>query len=1053
MPRFGLFPALLACTALLCLADSISAADKPADMKPADVLTYEQHVWPIFRAHCLECHGAEDPKKGNLDLRLVRFMQEGGDIGSALTPGKPEESLLVDRIRKGQMPPGEGKVSPAELQIIEKWVAQGARTVRPEPEAIPPGLGITPEERDFWSFQPITRPAVPASVPTDLVRHPIDSFLLAEMKSAGLSFSPEASKLTLLRRVYFDLLGLPPSPAETEQFLADSAPDAYDRLVNSLLDSPRYGERWGRHWLDVAGYADSEGSSNEDPVRPNAYKYRDYVVRAFNADKPFDRFIVEQLAGDELVPLPHANLNPEQIDLLTATGFLRMAADGTASGGGDADLTRNQVVSDTLKIVSTSLLGLSVGCAQCHDHRYDPIPQTDYYRLRAIFEPALDWKHWRAPAQRQVSLYTDADRAKAAEIEAEAQKIAAERAVKQAEYMAAALEIELKKHPEELREPLRLAYNTAADKRTPEQQKLLKERPSVNISPGNLYQYDAKAAEDLKKFDQRIAEARAKKPVEDFLRVLNEVPGQVSPTLLFYRGDHRQPKGEITPGDLTVAAPQGGRLEIPLDDPSLPTTGRRLAYARWLTNGKHPLLARVLVNRVWMHHFGRGIIGTPADFGKLGDRPTNPALLDWLASEFMEQGWSLKQLHRMMLLSTAYRQSSRRDATRDAVDGDNRFVSRMPVRRLDAEIVRDRILAASGSLTPAMFGPPVTVKADDAGQIIVDGGDARRSVYIQARRSQPVAVLTAFDAPVMEVNCERRPASTVATQSLMLMNSDFILQQSKLLADRVFREAASESPPVLPADFVLAAPLPPIWQYGYGRFDEPTNRTVSFEPLPHFNGSAWQGGPQLPDPALGWAILHATGGHAGNDAQHAPIRRWTAPREGFVTVTGKLHHPSENGDGVRGRLVSSRQGKVAEWTATHSTSETNPERIEVQKGDTLDFVIDCRDNVSSDSFEWIVQIRLQDASNAVKGIWNSQSDFQGPVATAAPPSPQQVQRAWRLTYGRTPTADELQSGMRFLARQIDQQRLQPVAKVAPEQQAMIDLCQALLSSNEFLYVD
>jgi hypothetical protein len=1049
MPRFGILSTLLLCCCLSYCAQPVSAAE----ITP-EVYTYEQHIWPIFRAHCFDCHGAEEGKKGNLDLRLVRFMQTGGDMGPALTAGRPNESLLVERIRKGEMPPGEAKVRPAELQIIEKWVAQGARTVRPEPETIPPGLGITSEERNFWSFQPIVRPAVPMThASTAHVRNPVDAFLLAQMKSAGLTFSPEASKLTLLRRVYFDLLGLPPTPAEVEQFLADSSSDAYDRLVNHLLDSPRYGERWGRHWLDVAGYADSEGSSNEDPVRANAYKYRDYVIRAINSDKPFDRFLVEQLAGDELVPQPHSNLNPEQIDLLTATGFLRMAADGTASGGGDADLMRNQVLADTLKIVSTSLMGLSVGCAQCHDHRYDPIPQTDYYRLRAVFEPAFDWKNWRNPDQRQVSLYTVADRAKAAEIEAEVQKIAAEREVKQKEYMAAALEMELKKHPEELRESLRAAYNTAADKRTPEQQQLLKERPSVNLSPGVLYQYDQKAADDLKKFDAKIGEMRAKKPVEDFVRVLNELPGQASPTFLFYRGDHRQPRNEITPGDLTVTAKHGERLEIPVDDPSLPTTGRRLAFARWLTNGKHPLLARVIVNRVWMHHFGRGIVGTPADFGKMGERPTHPELLDWLAAEFMEQGWSLKQLHRTMLLSTAYRQESRRDANRDAVDADNRLLSRMSVRRLDAEIVRDRILAASGILTPQMFGPPVAVKADDAGQIIVDQGDARRSVYIQVRRSQPVAMLTAFDAPVMEVNCERRPLSTVATQSLMLMNSDFILQQSKLLADRVITEAVHEPAPTLPADLELAAPLPPIWQFGYGTFDGATNRVTAFQALPHFSGSAWQGGAQLPDPALGWIIVNAVGGHPGGNVQHASIRRWTAAQNGFVTVTGRLNHPSESGDGVRGRLVSSRTGQSAEWIATHSGTDTNAERIEVQKGDTLDFVVDCRESENADSFEWIVQIRLQDTTNAIRGIWNSQSDFHGPLTAAGPVSPQQIQRAWRLAYGRTPTSDELKAGMRFVARQIDQQRLQPGSKVAPEQQALIDLCQALLSSNEFLYVD
>ena len=1056
MPRFGLHSLLFACLIGLSFTDSVNGADAVTEAA-TDKLSFEKNIWPIFRAHCFDCHGAEEEKKGSLDLRLVRFMVTGGDIGAAIVPSKPNESLLVERIRKGQMPPGETKVSASELKTIEAWIAQGAPTLRPEPETIPAGLGMTAEEREYWAFQPITRPATPAYSDADRVRNPIDAFLLAEMKTKGLAFSPEASKMSLLRRVYFDLLGLPPSPAEAEQFLADEAPDAYDRLVTSLLDSPRYGERWARHWLDIAGYADSEGSTNEDQIRSNAYKYRDYVIRSLNADKPFDRFLVEQLAGDELVPLPHSNLSPENIELLTATGFLRMAADGTGSGGGDTELTRNQVMSDTIKIVSTSLLGMSVGCAQCHDHRYDPIPQTDYYRLRAIFEPALSWKQWRNPAQRQISLYTDADRAKSAEIEAEAQKIAAEKNGKLTEYMTAALEMELTKHPEELREKLRGAFNTPADKRTPEQQQLLKERPSVNISAGNLYQYDAKAAEHLKEFDKRIGEVRAKKPVEDFVRALTEVPGQATPTFLFYRGDHRDPRAEITPGDLTVISRQGERLEIPVDDPSLPTTGRRLAYARWLTNGKHPLLARVLINRVWMHHFGRGIVGTPADFGKLGEKPTHPALLDWLASEFMERGWSLKQMHKLMLLSTAYRQSSRRDATRDAVDSDNLLYSRMSVRRLDAEIVRDRILAASGLLGADMFGPPVPVKADDAGQIIVDGGDSRRSVYIQSRRSQPLAVLTAFDAPVMEVNCERRPASTVATQSLMLMNSEFILQQSKQLAERVQREAANEPVPALPADVTLPTPLPAIWQYGYGQYDEANGKTVGFTHLPHYTGSSWQGGTQLPDPNLGWAILHAAGGHAGSDAQHLAIRRWTAPNDGLVTITGKLMHGSENGDGVRGRLVSNQRGRIGEWTATHSSADTNVAKIEVQKGETLDFVIDCRDNVNADSFEWVVQLRAHDAANVTSGIWNSQSDFHGPLpmsgAAAGPILLQQAQRTWRLAYGRPASTQELIAAVGFLVRQIDQQQLQPVPKVAPELQALTDLCQALLSSNEFLYID
>jgi hypothetical protein len=280
-----------------------------------------------------------------------------------------------------------------------------------------------------------------------------------------------------------------------------------------------------------------------------------------------------------------------------------------------------------------------------------------------------------------------------------------------------------------------------------------------------------------------------------------------------------------------------------------------------------------------------------------------------------------------------------------------------------------------------------------------------------------------------------------------------MLQQSKLLADRVIAEAINEPALALPPELELATPLPPIWQYGYGEFDAAANRVAAFQTLPHYNGSAWQGGAQLPDPGLGWVIVHAVGGHTGGDAQHASIRRWTAPRDGLVTVTGRLNHPSENGDGVRGRLVSSRTGLNAEWVATHSAADTNPDRIEVKKGDTLDFVVDCRESVTSDSFEWIVQVRLQDETSAIRGIWNSQSDFHGSSATGGAVSPQQVQRAWRLAYGRTPTPEELQAAMRFVVLQIDQLRMQAGSKVTPEQQSLIDLCQALLSSNEFLYVD
>ncbi|MDA1056123.1 MAG: PSD1 and planctomycete cytochrome C domain-containing protein [Planctomycetota bacterium] len=766
----------------------------------AEPLTFEQDIRPIFKAHCFDCHGAADELKGGLDLRLRRFAEKGGESGAAIVPGDAEASYLVQRLVAGEMPPGEKKLAAEQIDTIRRWIAAGAATASPEPEKLDPGIGITPAERAFWSFQPIRQPDVPAFSTEERTATPIDAFILAKLKERKLAFSPEADKLTQLKRACFRLTGLPPTPEQVEAFLADESPEAYSQLIDTLLEATGYGERWARHWLDVAGYADTEGYTNADADRPWAYKYRDYVIKSLNDGKPFDQFIQEQLAGDEMVPLPHANLPAEQIEKLVATGFLRMAADGTGSGAND-DAAQNQTIADTIKIVSTSLLGLSVGCAQCHDHRYDPIPQQDYYQLRAVFEPALSWKQWRTPQQRLITLYTDEDRAQAAEVEAEAQKIAAERGEKQATYMAEALDKELQKYDEALRPKLRAAYETPGDKRSDEQNALLKQYPAVNISPGTLYQYNQAAADDLKKYDERIAEVRVKKPVEEFMRVLAEPTGEPPATHLFHRGEYREPKNAVTPAALTIASPPGERVEIAAVDATIPTTGRRLAYAKWLTSGQHPLVARVMVNRVWMHHFGHGIVGTPSDFGLLGERPTHPELLDWLASEFIASGWNLKYLHKLIMTSTVYRQSSQATAEGLAADSGNRLYWRMPIQRLDAEALRDRTLAASGTLVDQLYGAPVNIKADDTGQVIVDGDESRRSIYIRVKRTQPVAMLTAFDAPVMEVNCERRPSSTAATQALMMMNSEFVLRHARKLAERV--RATSASAP--PAEQVVAA--------------------------------------------------------------------------------------------------------------------------------------------------------------------------------------------------------------------------------------------------------
>jgi hypothetical protein len=777
--------------------------------------TFEKDIRPILKAHCFECHGEGEKLKGGLDLRLRRLILQGGDDGPVIVPGKPDRSPLFKLVHSGEMPKRDKKLTREQVALIKQWIAAGAKTARPEPAELGKGGAITEEERAFWSFQPIRKPAIPSTKTKDRVRTPIDAFLVSALAKQNLGFSPDAEKVTLLRRACFDLTGLPPTPAEVEAFLADAAPDAYERLIDRLLDSSHYGERWGRHWLDVAGYADSDGYSDADPPRGYAYKYRDYVIRSFNADKPFDRFITEQLAGDELAHATQENpksalADAEMRELLIATGFLRMGVDGTATPAvADPGAVRNQVVADTIKIVSTSLLGLSVGCAQCHDHRYDPIPQTDYYRIRAVLEPAYDWKNWRTPDQRLLSLYTEADRKKADEVEAEAKKLAEEKEAKQKQYIDEALTKHLEKFEAPLRDQLRAAYDTPADKRSAEQKKLLADNPSVNINAGVLYQYNQKAADDLKAMDAKIAEIRGRKPPEDFVCGLTEPADKPPVTYLFHRGDPKQPKEPILPGGLSVLTPPGRSPELPGKDPDLATSGRRLAFARWLTSRTNPLVARVLVNRVWQHHFGRGLVGTPSDFGVMGERPSHPDLLDWLANDFVEHGWQLKRLHRLIMTSTAYRQSSRRDPRGEERDPENRLYWRKPVDRLDAEVIRDAILAVNGALNEAMFGPPVPVRPDVHGQIVVGidktegdnkmpvevplhGEEFRRGIYVQVRRSRPLAMLHAFDAPVMEVNCERRQSSTVATQALMLMNSQFILDQAARFARRLQQEAGND---------------------------------------------------------------------------------------------------------------------------------------------------------------------------------------------------------------------------------------------------------------------
>jgi len=813
----------------------------------ADEIMFERHVRPIFKANCFHCHGEESELEGKLDLRLVRTMMAGGDSGAAITPGNAAESLLVEKIASGDMPPGKKKLTADQLAVIRRWIEQGAKTSRPEPAAVSESE-ITAEERSFWSFQPVRRAPVPQVKNSALVSTPIDAFLLQRLEAEQLSYSPPADLVTLCRRVYFDLIGLPPTPEQVTEFVQQCAASsregesgragegakAYEALVDKLLNSPHYGERWGRHWLDIAGYADSDGYSDQDYERPYAYKYRDYVIRAFNDDKPFDVFIQEQLAGDELVPQPYSNLSAQDIDRLVATGFLRMGPDGTADKMVDPKLARNEVMAETIKIVSTSLLGLSVGCAQCHNHRYDPISHVDYHRIRAMFEPAYDWQAWRLPQERLVSLWDDEARRQAAAVDMELAKLAEARDVEMRRQLAPLLEKEIAALPANVREEVGAQVREAIlhnpKNKTDVQSALLRKYPKLKVTDATLRRSDpTRFQQELKAYEADVAKIKVNRPADDYAHALTEIPGHLPTTYLFKRGDFNQRGEVVAPGELAVLT-HDDRQPVPTKDPQLSTSGRRLAYAKHLTDGRHPLTARVWVNRVWHHHFGRGIVATPSEFGAQGERPSHPELLDWLADEFVQGQWQVKRLHKLILMSTAFRQSARRTPQLDTIDEENRLLGRMNVRRLDAETIRDSVLAVSGKLNDTMFGAPLPVAPNDVGQVVIGvsagGRDGRvnglkgnegnrRSVYVQARRTLPLAMLEAFDAPTMVPNCEIRNNSTVTPQSLLLMNNDFVVEQSEMFAERVARESDNS-----PESQVRRA-----WELALGR--EPTDKQVA----------------------------------------------------------------------------------------------------------------------------------------------------------------------------------------------------------------------------------
>ena len=937
---------------------------------------------------------------------------------------------------------------------------------------IPPAGIALPDPREqarkHWAFQPVHRPATPPVRNLSWARNPVDLFVLASMEANGLEASPAADRRTLMRRASFVLTGLPPTLEEVAAFETDSSPEAFDRVMDRLLDSPRYGERWGRHWLDIARYADTKGYVFEEERRyPYAYTYRDWVIRSFNNDKPYDRFLVEQIAGDFMA-------TPEDPTPLAAMGFLTL---------GRRFLNNpHDIIDDRLDVVMRGTLGLTIGCARCHDHKYDPIPSADYYSLYGVFASSHE------PAEKPL-LGTNPDPALHAEFQKELARRETERddfvrgkeeehrrnlRKSVGDYLLAARDtagFDSGKREELARSrqlsPLVLErWTLALEKWRKEPDPLFSAWIALSSVPTNGFVEAARpvataiAANAGNRHDPAVATAFAGEPppsLEEVAKRYNRIfaepgsdgvrsflaatatPIDLKPDelyRLFNVPDGQRKRGlqraveelhathrgappramamtdNDTPTDPVVfkrGNPSNPGAKVPrqflefLSGPERKPFSKgsgRLELAQAIADPANPLTARVAVNRIWLQMFGAPLVRTPSDFGLRSEPPSHPELLDWLAATFVEQGWSFKRLQRIILRSATWQQASHAVEPAHSRDPDNRFFSRQNRRRLDFEGTRDFLLHAAGRLDLAMGGHSVEIAAKD--------GAPRRTVYGIVERQNLPGMFRTFDFASPDTSSAQRFQTTVPQQALYFMNSPFALEQVRGFARqapgagsgssdeqiaRLYAIAFQRQPGPfeieLARGFVEAKPPSdpsvtpgPSWQYGTGTLDENAGRVAGFRPLPYFTGKAWQGGPTLPDPKLGWVMLDASGGHPGGRNHGPAIRRWTSPVDGELELSGTLKHPGEVGDGVRAFVVSSRNGIVGRWTARGSSAETRLEKVEVTRGDTLDFVVDCGADENTDSFQWAPGLR--DAGRGTGRTWDARAEFEGPSALAVP---------------------------------------------------------------------
>ena len=1073
-----------------------AAATVPAPTRE-QVDFFESKIRPILSEHCYQCHSVESGKsKGSLLLDSRAALRKGGGTGPTLVEGEVEKSLLIQAVRYAdedlQMPPADagGKLAPEKIAALEQWVRMGA----PDPrvtDVTSSALNMV-KARGHWAFQPLSKAAPPPVPKKAAVATPVDAFILAQLQAKQLAPAAPADPRTLLRRITYDLTGLPPTPDEMAAFLRDSSADAYAKTVERLLASPRYGERWGRFWLDVARYADTKGylAGNVERRYPFSHTYRDYVIRAFNEDKPFDRFVVEQLAAD-LLP------QGKDRSALAAMGFLTL--------GRRFLNNQNDIIDDRIDVVSRGFMGLTVTCARCHDHKFDPIPTADYYSLHGVFasseepvEKPLLGALVDSPAYQQFLARQLVVNGKIKDQEqAEVKKFLAGVREKTGDYLLGAhaaatlaatekldlfagtrkLNVEVLKRwqpfllaqaaqPDPVLAPWfafrALPEATFADSAAALLGQWRTDAAGLNSVVAAAFTTSEKSLASLADVAaiynrifaasgqawQRVLDAAEKTPAapptaladpaQEAVRQISFAAG--APANLGFEETARMLKRQID----TKTAPLKRELEalnwtepgaplraMTLTDKTNPRNSKifirgnsgnlgeevprqfvevlsgekrdpftvgsgRLALAELIASPTNPLTARVLVNRVWGWHFGQPLVGTPSDFGVRTAEPVQRALLDWLARSFIDQGWSLKQLHRVIVRSNTYQQANTARENAERIDPENRLVHHFDRHRLELEALRDTLLADAGSLDLTAGGLP-----DD---LTKEPFTTRRTVYGYIDRQELPGMFRTFDYPNPDVSSAQRFATTVPQQALFLMNSSFAQAQARQLLARSEIKAAGSDEARLAALYrvvyqrnpepaetqlaqnfltrpravvVPARPVRAAWEYGYGRYDTATQRVVDFQVMAFRREGRVTPAGKYPEALFGYLSLTASGGHPGPADAFASVRRWIAPGKGTIKIVGSLGHAEEAGDGVHGMVVTSAGGRRGQWNSYNKKTATNLD-FSVEESETVDFVVDRVGGDESDSYTWSPTITFTPdpaGGDLAVRVWIGKKDF------------------------------------------------------------------------------